>query len=91
MGLLSSDAWKRRILRNHQAAQRYFLSPDPKYARRLTRMDVIVNGDPFSVETAAIVEQIEDQLNQHIAAARFRLAGHESFVDRRDAIDHRFA
>ncbi len=64
MGLLSSDAWKRRILRNHKAAQRYFLSPDPKYAQRLTRLDVIVNGDPFSVETAEIVEGIRGQLKE---------------------------
>ncbi len=67
MGLLSSDAWKRRMLRNHQAAQRYFRSSDPEYANRLTRLDVIVNGDPFSDETASIVSKIRNQLNDAIA------------------------
>ncbi len=63
MSLLSGDAWKRRMLRNHQAAQRYFLSSDPRYSNRLTRLDVIVNGDPFSIETAGIVEQIQSRLD----------------------------
>ena len=66
LGLLSTAAWQRRMMRNHQAAQRYFLSPDPKYTNRLTRMDVIVNGDPFSIETAAIVKTVKDRLDQHI-------------------------
>jgi RND superfamily putative drug exporter len=66
--LLSTDAWNRRILRNHQAAQRYFRSSDPKYAQRLTRLDVIVNGNPFSEETVAIVEGIEKQLTSGIAS-----------------------
>lgn len=68
VGLLSSDAWNRRILRNHQAAQRYFRSSDPRYAQRLTRLDVIVNGNPFSEETVAIVEGIEQQLTSGIAS-----------------------
>jgi RND superfamily putative drug exporter len=62
MGLLSGDAWKRRMLRHHKTAQRYFRSPDPAYSQRLTRLEVIVNGDPFSVETAAIVQRIEDEI-----------------------------
>lgn len=62
MGLLSSDAWKRRMLRSHEAAQRYFLSPLPAFQDRLTRIDVIINGDPFSKETAGIVQQLDQRL-----------------------------
>jgi len=67
MGLLSSDAWKRRMLRNHEAAQRYFLSPHSAYKDRLTRIDVIINGDPFSKHTAGIVQQLYQRLRDKAA------------------------
>ena len=67
MGLLSGDAWKRRALRNHRVAQRYFFSSRPELADRLARLDVIIDGNPFSIETAAIVSNLgrflDDQAN----------------------------
>lgn len=58
MGLFNKDAWKRRALRNHRVAQEYFFSSIPKFENRLARLDVTIDGDPFSVETAAIVDRI---------------------------------
>ena len=52
MGLLSGDAWKRRALRNHRVAKRYFFSSIPKFEDRLARIDLVIDGDPFSTESA---------------------------------------
>lgn len=62
MGLLSSAAWKRRALRNHRAAKRYFFSSVKPYKNRLARLDVTMDGDPFSIETAATVTKLEQFL-----------------------------
>ena len=56
--LLSSDAWRRRALRNHRVAQRYFFSSLPELENRLARLDVTIDGDPFSIETAEIVSNL---------------------------------
>ncbi|NNE00374.1 MAG: MMPL family transporter [Pirellulaceae bacterium] len=62
MGLLSGDAWKRRALQNHRIAQGYFFSSHPSYENRLSRIDVVFDGDPFSIETAAKVAQLGNML-----------------------------
>ena len=62
MGLLSSAAWKRRALRNHRVAKRYFFSSVEPYKNRLARLDVTMDGDPFSIETAASVTELENYL-----------------------------
>ena len=58
MGLLSRDAWRRRALKNHRIAQDYFYSNTPQYKDRLARLDVIVQGDPFSLETSKRVGEL---------------------------------
>lgn len=58
MGLLSSDAWRRRALQNHRIATRYFFSSNSNLENRLARLDVTIDGDPFSIETAALVSEL---------------------------------
>lgn len=58
MGIFDGDAWKRRALRSHRVAQRYFFSSRPELADRLARLDVTIDGDPFSIETAAVVSKL---------------------------------
>ena len=58
MGLLSKDAWRRRALRNHRVAQEYFFSSLPRFENRLARLDVTIDGDPFSIDTANIVSRV---------------------------------
>ncbi len=62
MGLLSGDAWRRRALRSHRIAREYFFSSLPQYSDRLARLDVVVDGDPFSLDTATLVAQIKSRL-----------------------------
>lgn len=63
MSLLSGDAWKRRALRNHRVAQRYFFSSLPGLTDRLARLDITIDGDPFSIDTAAIVSKLGNFLD----------------------------
>ncbi len=75
MGLLSGDAWRRRTLRNHRIARQYFFSTSPKYSDRLVRFDVVVDGDPFSIDTAAEVAKIEDVLRRQSNTAESTWSG----------------
>ncbi|TWU42595.1 MMPL family transporter [Novipirellula artificiosorum] len=59
MSLFGGDAWRRRALQNHRIAQRYFYSEVPEYEKRLVRLDVIIDGDPFSLETSTRVSKLE--------------------------------
>ncbi len=63
MSLLSGDAWRRRALRNHRIAQQRFFSTRPEFENRLARLDVTIDGDPFSIETAAIVSGLDRYLH----------------------------
>ncbi|KAA5545553.1 MMPL family transporter [Roseiconus nitratireducens] len=58
MSLLSTDAWRRRALQQHRVAQNYFFSSNPEYQDRLVRLDLVVKGDPFSLDTAERVSNI---------------------------------
>lgn len=68
MSLLSSDAWRRRALQNHRIAQRYFFSPNSEFANRLARLDVVIRGDPFTTDTAALVTNLQRTLNRAVSA-----------------------
>lgn len=69
MGLLRGDAWRRRALRNHRLAQQHFFSDVPDYRERLIRFDVVVDGDPFSLETVSSVSRIGDHLRDALRQA----------------------
>ncbi len=62
MSLLSKDAWKRRALKTHRAAQGHFFSDEPQFAGRLVRLDVVLTGNPFEVATGRDVSMIGDWL-----------------------------
>jgi RND superfamily putative drug exporter len=64
MSLLSGDAWRRRALRSHRIAERYFFSSLPELENRLARLDVTIDGDPFSIETARMVSNLGRYLSK---------------------------
>lgn len=68
MSLLSKDAWRRRALRSHRISQRHFFSTTKPFANRLARLDVTINGDPFSDETANVVNRLRAYLDQQAAS-----------------------
>tara|TARA_R110002049_G_scaffold4601_5_gene32058 strand:+ start:92701 stop:95412 length:2712 start_codon:yes stop_codon:yes gene_type:complete len=69
MGLLSGDAWRRRALQNHRIARRYFFSSDSELENKLARLDVTMDGDPFSIDTAALVSNLSQALADETAQA----------------------
>ena len=64
MSLLSKDAWRRRALRSHRISQSHFFSTNPTYQDRLARIDITIDGDPFSDETTNVVNRLNLYLNQ---------------------------
>jgi len=64
MSLLRTEAWRRLTLQQHRVAQNYFFSENPDYQDRLVRLDVVVEGDPFSLDTAGLVSAIRENLGQ---------------------------
>ncbi len=61
-GLFQGDAWRRRALQNLSVAQDYFFSSNPKFQNRLARMDVIIEGDPFAIQTGELVNRLNEFL-----------------------------
>ncbi len=80
MGLLDPNAWRRRLLREHPIAKRYFFSETPEYAERLARIDVVIKGDPFEAETAAHVMALRTWLQQQTTTEGSAWEGAEVFV-----------
>ena len=62
MSILDSDSWTRRALQQHRIAENHFFSTNPQLQHRLARLDVIVRGDPFSIETAGLVNSLTETL-----------------------------
>ncbi len=62
MSLLSADAWRRRALKTHRIARNYFFSDVPRYSGKLARLDVVIDGNPFEMETANRVEDLRQTL-----------------------------
>lgn len=80
MSLLSSDAWRRRALQQHRMAQNYFFSEDPAYQDRLVRLDVIIDGDPFALDTAELVSDLRKKVSQLAADPDSDWAGAQVFM-----------
>jgi RND superfamily putative drug exporter len=77
MGLLSTEAWKRRALKTHRIARGYFFSEAPAYAGRLVRLDVVMDGDPFDSRTAEKVTAMGNWLQEQTQQADSPWAGAE--------------
>lgn len=70
MGLLSTDAWRRRTLQNHRLARLHFVAGQPEYTNRLLRLDVIVHEDPFSQDAADRLALISSRIQKSLDNAK---------------------
>ncbi len=80
MGLLSTEAWKRRALKTHRAAQNYFFSDLPQHNGRLVRLDVVIDGDPFGIEAAGRVTELDDWLHKQTTDEASPFFGSQMFL-----------
>jgi len=60
--LFSKAAWRRRVARNRPDVQELFVSMSGPYAGKVTRFDLILDHDPFSIEAADVLTRVEEKL-----------------------------
>ena len=62
MGLLDSDAWRRRVLKNHRITRERYVSTVDSLAQRLAKFDVILEDNPFSPAATKTLDRLRDKL-----------------------------
>jgi RND superfamily putative drug exporter len=72
VGLFAQDAWRRRLLESHRSTQQLYVTSDPDYRHRVTRLDVLIEPDPFSTQAETILADVRSRLE----AERSRTESH---------------
>ncbi len=62
MGLLDSDAWRRRVLKNHRITRERFISTVDNLSQRLAKFDVILEDNPFSPEASETLNHLREKM-----------------------------
>ncbi len=62
MGLLDSDAWRRRVLKSHRITRERFVSTQDQMAQRLAKFDVILTDNPFSPAATNTLNALRQRL-----------------------------
>lgn len=65
VGLFRSKSWMKLIASPHPRTQEIFVATSGPLAGKLTRLDVITQYDPFSVQASEVLERVEDFLRAH--------------------------
>ena len=79
-GLFQGDAWRKRALQHLSVTQDYFFSNHPSFKERLARMDVIIDGDPFSIQTGELVSGLDRFLQSQIDDPQSHWHGAEAYL-----------
>ncbi len=61
MSLLSSGAWRRRMLQRHPLTLQKYVSRTSELSLRAARFEIVMRADPFSDEAAKILERVTRQ------------------------------
>jgi len=61
-GLFKRSAWRKRVASSHPRVQELFVATYGPYAGEVTRFDLILEHDPFSVEAARVMNDVEEKL-----------------------------
>ncbi len=67
MGFLNTDAWRRRVLKEHRISRDRYLSPVDAYQRRLAKFEVILSDNPFSLDATATLCRIGEAIDKETA------------------------
>ncbi len=62
MGLLDSDAWRRRVLRSHRITRERYVSTVDDLSQRLAKFDVILEDNPFSPRATETLNRLRTKL-----------------------------
>ncbi len=60
MGFLNTDAWRRRVLKEHRISKDRYLSPVDAYHGRLAKFEVVLTDNPFSLDATATLERLSN-------------------------------
>jgi len=60
--LFSKAAWRRRVAMNRPSVQELFVATSGPYAGKVTRFDLIMKHDPFSIEAEDVLTRVEERL-----------------------------
>ena len=63
MGLLDSDAWRRRVLKSHRITRERYVSTVDNLAQRLAKFDVILEDNPFSPQATTTLNVLRGLLD----------------------------
>ncbi len=63
MGFLNTDAWRRRVLKEHRISKDRYLSPVDAYHGRLAKFEVILSDNPFSLDATATLGRLAQTIN----------------------------
>ena len=64
MGFLNTDAWRRRVLKEHRISKDRYLSPVDGFQRRLAKFEVILADNPFSLDATATLGRLGQSIEK---------------------------
>lgn len=64
MGLLDSDAWRRRVLQTHRITRERYVSTVNSLSQRLAKFDVVLSDNPFSITATETLFRLRALLNE---------------------------
>jgi putative drug exporter of the RND superfamily len=65
IGLTNRQAWRTWLARSHRKTNALFLAETEQFPGNLTRLEVILQYDPFSREAIEVLERVDDVLHVH--------------------------
>jgi len=61
-GLFGRDSWTKLIASPHTQTQKYYVATEGDYAGDVTRLDLVLQYDPFSAEAEDVLKRVEQKL-----------------------------
>jgi len=68
MGLFNKASWRKRVASPHPRTQEIFVASTGDFAGDVTRLDLVLKYDPFSIEAESVLKQVEQKLQTMIQA-----------------------
>jgi putative drug exporter of the RND superfamily len=65
IGLTNRQAWRTWLARSHRKTNALFLAQTEQFPGNLTRLEVILQQDPFSREAIEVLERVDEVLHAH--------------------------
>jgi putative drug exporter of the RND superfamily len=69
MGLLDSDAWRRRVLQGHRITRERYVSSVEELSQRLAKFDIVLRDNAFSLDASATLAGVRNLLSEEVHRA----------------------